>query len=134
MSFTEVVVVIGGLLIGYWAVSLFARKETVAHQRPEPKKAEPEQPRSGQSSPPPRDPQPEPPHRNPSPKLWHEILEIRQSASATEIRSAYKSLMSKYHPDKVATLGAELKEVAERKSKEIGEAYRQGMRARGVEP
>jgi len=49
-----------------------------------------------------------------------------------EIRRAYRVLMSQYHPDKVAALGDELKEVAERKSKEITLAYREAMQARGA--
>lgn len=35
--------------------------------------------------------------------------------------------------DKVSGLGAELKELAERKSKDISSAYRQAMRLRGMD-
>ena len=41
--------------------------------------------------------------------------------------------MSEYHPDKVASLGKEIRELAERKSKEINAAYRDALFANGVE-
>jgi DnaJ-domain-containing protein 1 len=52
-----------------------------------------------------------------------EVLSISPDATIDEIKSAYKKLMMEYHPDKVAGLGAEIKEVAERKTKEINAAY-----------
>ncbi len=55
----------------------------------------------------------------------HHVLGIDPSASADEIRDAYKTRMSEYHPDKVEHLGVELREVAHRKSLEIQKAYRQ---------
>ena len=42
-----------------------------------------------------------------------------------------RKLASQYHPDKVASLGPELRELAERKSREITQAYREVMRAHG---
>lgn len=48
-----------------------------------------------------------------------------------EIRRSYKTLMSQYHPDKVAELGDELKRLAERKSKEINSAYQQALSQQG---
>jgi DnaJ-class molecular chaperone len=39
------------------------------------------------------------------------------------IKSKYRELLSLYHPDKVSSLGDELKEVAERKTKEIINKY-----------
>jgi preprotein translocase subunit Sec63 len=40
---------------------------------------------------------------------------------------------ARYHPDKVATRGATIRESAERKSKEINIAFAEAMRANGVE-
>lgn len=54
---------------------------------------------------------------------WYEILEIKPDASKEEIKFAYRKLMNEYHPDKVACLGKELRDLAERKAKEISEAY-----------
>jgi preprotein translocase subunit Sec63 len=43
-------------------------------------------------------------------------------------------LISKYHPDKVDSLGQELKDLAGQKSQQITAAYQEGMRARGEVP
>ena len=51
------------------------------------------------------------------------ILQVKQNSSIEEIKEAYKKRMKEYHPDRVASLGAELKELAEKKSKDINEAY-----------
>jgi DnaJ like chaperone protein len=60
---------------------------------------------------------------------WWSVLQITQNASQEQIKTAYRSLMQQYHPDKVATLGPELRDLAERKSKEINAAYEQALRA-----
>jgi DnaJ like chaperone protein len=62
---------------------------------------------------------------------WHDILQVSASASATEIRDAYRRLISQYHPDKVDSLGQELKDLAAQKSQAITAAYQEGMRAHG---
>lgn len=108
-----VVIVLGGML-GYWIVSLFFP-----------------------SKPPPR-PQEPPPGAAPTTTSallsdWPRTLGVSARATPDEIRSAYKTLMSQYHPDKVASLGIELRELAENKSKEIGAAYQAAMRERGLE-
>lgn len=64
---------------------------------------------------------------------WYETLGVASGASTSEMRRAYQTLMGQYHPDKVAALGPELRDLAERKSKEINLAYRNGMRARGAD-
>jgi DnaJ like chaperone protein len=69
-----------------------------------------------------------------APPRWCEVLQVAPAASAAEIRDAYKHLVSKYHPDKVDSLGQELKDLAGKKTQEITAAYREGMRARGEEP
>lgn len=50
---------------------------------------------------------------------------IPPSATREAIRAAYKARMKEYHPDKVASLGEELQELAHRKSLEIQKAYEQ---------
>jgi DnaJ-domain-containing protein 1 len=52
------------------------------------------------------------------------VLGIPRSADRTEVKDAYRRLMGQYHPDKVAHLGPELREVAHRKSQEVARAYR----------
>jgi molecular chaperone DnaJ len=51
---------------------------------------------------------------------YYEILGISKSASADEIKKAYRNLALKYHPDRVP---ADKKKEAEERFKEISEAY-----------
>ena len=53
----------------------------------------------------------------------YEVLGVVRNASQDEIKRAYKQLAGKYHPDKVAHLGEEFRELAEQRFKEIQEAY-----------
>jgi len=53
----------------------------------------------------------------------HEILGVPRGASSGELKEAYRREMSKYHPDKVAHLGDELKRTAEERCKLIARAY-----------
>ncbi len=55
----------------------------------------------------------------------HAVLGVGASASADEIRKAYRERMQEYHPDKVAHLGQELQDLALEKSQQIQRAYRQ---------
>lgn len=52
------------------------------------------------------------------------ILGIERNATQPEIKKAYRQLANKYHPDKVHHLGDEFKALAEKRFKEIEEAYR----------
>jgi DnaJ like chaperone protein len=52
------------------------------------------------------------------------VLGVDHQASPQEIKSAYRKLANKYHPDKVYDLGEEFKALAEKRFKEISEAYR----------
>jgi DnaJ-class molecular chaperone len=51
------------------------------------------------------------------------ILQINRNATKNEITSAYRKLVKIYHPDKVAGLAPEYREIAERKMKIINAAY-----------
>ena len=51
------------------------------------------------------------------------VLGVPRSADGMGVRKAYRRLMTQYHPDKVARLGPELRELALRKSQEINRAY-----------
>jgi DnaJ like chaperone protein len=46
------------------------------------------------------------------------VLGITLSASTEEIKIAYRKMASLYHPDKVAHLAPEFREMADRKMKE----------------
>lgn len=63
---------------------------------------------------------------------YFRILEIQPSARIDEVKAAYKRRMQEYHPDKVASLGKELRDLADAKSKEINAAYRAIMDALGA--
>jgi len=51
------------------------------------------------------------------------VLGVDRQASPQEIKSAYRKLANKYHPDKVHAMGDEFKALAEKRFKEIQEAY-----------
>jgi DnaJ like chaperone protein len=63
-------------------------------------------------------------------RCWHEVLEVSETASIEEIRAAYRAKIGQYHPDRVTGLGAEFREIAERRSKEINVAYGEAQKAR----
>ena len=50
-------------------------------------------------------------------------LGLEGKLTPDEIKKKYRQLMTQYHPDKVLGMGDEIREVAERKAKEINEAY-----------
>jgi len=121
MSGIEITVVLFGLFLGYWIVSKFITDQ-------------PTNSPSSESKQPDQEPEKKTSTKNePSPEAWHETLNVSPQATVEEIRRTYKVLMSQYHPDKVASLGDELKALAERKSKEITSAYRNALQVRGVD-
>ena len=59
------------------------------------------------------------------------ILGVGESASDDDIEAAYRRLMSEFHPDRVAGAGPEIRELAERRTREANAAYDQIKRQRG---
>jgi preprotein translocase subunit Sec63 len=53
----------------------------------------------------------------------YEILDIEPTASREEIAKAYRKMAKKYHPDTVADLAPEFRELAEKRMKAINAAY-----------
>ncbi len=53
----------------------------------------------------------------------YKILEINTDVSDNDVKRAYRRMANKYHPDKVAHLGAEIQKTAEEKFKAVNEAY-----------
>jgi DnaJ like chaperone protein len=60
------------------------------------------------------------------------ILEISPSATDDEVRSAYRRMAMKYHPDRVATLGEDVQKAAEEKFKKVQQAYESIKKKRGM--
>lgn len=125
MSGTEFLVVVFGLFIGYWLVSRFSSGPGDKGQNAPPSGRFP----PGSGAPQQQDERREGPA---VPPCWHDVLNVSANADVEEIRRAYKSLMSQYHPDKVASLGPELRDLCERKTKEINVAYDQALAERGA--
>jgi DnaJ-domain-containing protein 1 len=109
MDSNDILIIAGCGLVGFGAVHMFLRKPAAP------------------VVPPPAPPVPPPP----GPPHWTRVLELRPDASVEEIREAYRRLISQYHPDKVASLGRELQELAEAKSKDIALAYQAALMERG---
>lgn len=61
----------------------------------------------------------------------YEVLGTTPSATAEEVKSAYRDLVKKYHPDRVAHLGEEFRDLAHRKFLEVQQAYDRIREARG---
>lgn len=58
-------------------------------------------------------------------KSIYDTIGVKNNSSKEEIYVAYKNLLKQYHPDKVASLGKEIQEVAISKTKEINSAFQQ---------
>lgn len=57
----------------------------------------------------------------------YEVLGVPRGATKEEIRSAYLTLVSKYHPDKVTHLGKEFQDIANERTQAIIRAYQMLM-------
>ena len=53
----------------------------------------------------------------------YRILEIEASASDDEVKTAYRKMANKYHPDKVAYLGEDIRKAAGEKFRKVKDAY-----------
>ncbi|MDR3704873.1 MAG: TerB family tellurite resistance protein [Paludibacteraceae bacterium] len=61
----------------------------------------------------------------------YKALEIEPSATDEEIKKAYRRMAMKYHPDKVANLGEDIRKSATEKFKAINSAYEELKKRRG---
>ena len=62
----------------------------------------------------------------------YKVLEISPDATDDEVRKAYRKLALKHHPDKVSTLGVDVRKAAEKKLQEINAAKDLIYKSRGM--
>lgn len=61
---------------------------------------------------------------------WYEVLGVSPEASRAEINAAYQALIAQYHPDKFTQHGDEIREIAQKRAKELNAAYYLGCSLR----
>lgn len=62
----------------------------------------------------------------------YKVLGITPDATNEEVKAAYRKMALQHHPDRVATLGDDIRQAAEKKFKEINEAKERIYKARGL--
>jgi hypothetical protein len=58
-----------------------------------------------------------------SDETYYTVLNVKETASPSEIKTAYRDLIKQVHPDTITNLAPYLRRIAEDKAKEITEAY-----------
>lgn len=116
MSLDEIIVSVFGAILGYWIISnLISKSQHTTNQ-----KANFQQTNASFSS-------------STNTFEWFIILGVNENASNSDIQSAYRNLIEKYHPDKIAHLGESFQQLAHQKTLEINDAYKVVQKLRGIE-
>lgn len=123
MTAVDIVVIVAGLFFGYRLVSNYLTPNTSREQT----RQDSDSPRN--------DPPRQQWERNwepaaPSAPAWFDVLGVAETADLAQIEYAYRVKISQYHPDKVAQMGEDIRQLAEAKSKEINAAYETAVRLR----
>ncbi|MFC5526837.1 DnaJ family molecular chaperone [Rhodanobacter ginsengisoli] len=132
MTLTQIVIVVAGLFLGYRLVSYMLSPGTGDEGKTSGSSAD-ARPGAGRTQTRGREwnwndaVAPSVPGTN---LMWYQTLGVAESASLAEIDHAYRVQISQYHPDKVARLGADIRRLAEARSKEINAAYDMAIRLR----
>jgi DnaJ like chaperone protein len=118
MTTTEGIVIVGGLVLGYWLVTVFLPHLRSGRDAREDAAAAASRPVEDDAA---------TPHRPADPGQWHrpwpEVLEVSPHAPREVVVQAYRRRISQYHPDKVASMAPEIRALAEARSNEINVAY-----------
>jgi hypothetical protein len=114
MTAVDIVVVAAGLLFGYRLVSNYLSPHV--DKGPEPLR--------NNSS---RQDQPLLESERPA---WFVVLGVAENADQADIERAYRTKISQYHPDKVARMGDDIRQLAETRCKEINAAYEMALKRR----
>ena len=71
--------------------------------------------------------------KNPKNSDWaYTVLGIGRDATNEEVKKAYRKMAMKFHPDKVNSIGEEIKRQAEEKFKEVQKAYEAIKKERNI--
>ncbi len=129
MTITQIVIIVAGLVAGYKLMSLMLSPGNGDKSKQSPRSSNDDPGTNDQhdrsydsawsSAPSPS-----------SAPAWYQTLGVAESASLEEIDHAYRVQISQYHPDKVAKLGDDIRQLAEARSKEINSAYDIAVRLR----
>lgn len=123
MTAVDIVVIVAGLFFGYRLVSNYLSPNTSQDQtRQDANRPRADSPRQ----------QWEQNWEPVAPKgpAWFDVLGVSETADLAQIEYAYRVKISQYHPDKVAQMGEDIRQLAETKSKEINAAYETAVRLR----
>lgn len=112
MSRGDLVVVIACAVVGYWLVKVWMG---LREPRNEPSSASRRETTHDDETP-------------ASASNWHQILAVSPDAHRDEIVAAWRRRVSEYHPDKVAGMAPEIRELAHRRTQRVNAAYEIGMR------
>ncbi len=62
----------------------------------------------------------------------YKVLQISPDATDDEVKKAFREMAKKYHPDRVASLGDDIRKAAEKKFQKVNEAYETIKHERGM--